>query len=212
MGPAAADVLGLGALERPEGALDAAASDVGRDPGVASPGVALADLRHHVAWDADRALAAGTARPGSWHRRVNSSCSRLSASVFFSAYLRHHLALCGREDPLFVDDAVARLHRVANGLPRALNNAATAALIAAAAENKDLVDDGRRRAHAGLSMQSTTRAGTAMCSEPRRLVLIERCRRVCRQRGRQHRGHSPVGQSGAWVGGLHASRDQGPPS
>jgi hypothetical protein len=79
-------------------------------------------------------------------------------------------------------------------------------------ENKDLVDDGRRRAHAGLSMQSTTRAGTAMCSEPRRLVLIERCRRVCRQRGRQHRGHSPVGQSGAWVGGLGASRDQGPPS
>ena len=31
--------------------------------------------------------------------------------------------------------------RVSNGLPRALNNAATAALIAAAAENKDLVDD-----------------------------------------------------------------------
>ena len=28
---------------------------------------------------------------------------------------------------------IARLHRVANGLPRALNNAATAALIAAAA-------------------------------------------------------------------------------
>jgi type II secretory pathway predicted ATPase ExeA len=56
-------------------------------------------------------------------------------------YLRHHLALCGREAPLFADDAVARLHRVANGLPRALNNAATAALIAAAADGKDLVDD-----------------------------------------------------------------------
>ena len=36
---------------------------------------------------------------------------------------------------------IARLHRVANGLPRALNNAATAALIAAAAASKDLVDD-----------------------------------------------------------------------
>jgi type II secretory pathway predicted ATPase ExeA len=33
------------------------------------------------------------------------------------------------------------LHRVASGLPRALNNAATAALIAAAGDGKDLVDD-----------------------------------------------------------------------
>ena len=58
-----------------------------------------------------------------------------------AAYLRHHMALAGREDPLFADDAVARLHRVSSGLPRALNNAATAALIAAAADGKDLVDD-----------------------------------------------------------------------
>ena len=42
---------------------------------------------------------------------------------------------------LFADDAIARLHRVANGLPRQLNNAATAVLIAAAADGKDLVDD-----------------------------------------------------------------------
>ena len=48
-----------------------------------------------------------------------------------AAYLRHHLKLAGREEPLFADDAIARLHRVANGLPRALNNAAAAALIAA---------------------------------------------------------------------------------
>jgi type II secretory pathway predicted ATPase ExeA len=58
-----------------------------------------------------------------------------------AAYLRHHLALAGREEPLFADDAVSRLHRVSNGLPRALNNAATAALIAAAAAGKDLIDD-----------------------------------------------------------------------
>ncbi|MGH9120913.1 MAG: ExeA family protein, partial [Acidimicrobiales bacterium] len=58
-----------------------------------------------------------------------------------AAYLRHHLGLAGREEPLFADDAIARLHRVANGLPRALNNAATAALIAAAADKKQLVDD-----------------------------------------------------------------------
>jgi type II secretory pathway predicted ATPase ExeA len=58
-----------------------------------------------------------------------------------AAYLVHHLALAGRTDPLIADDAVARLHRLANGLPRQLNNAAVAALIAAAAEGKALVDD-----------------------------------------------------------------------
>jgi len=58
-----------------------------------------------------------------------------------AAYLRHHMALAGREEPLFADDAVARLHRVSSGLPRALNNAATAALIAAAAAGQDLIDD-----------------------------------------------------------------------
>ena len=35
-------------------------------------------------------------------------------------YLRHHLALVGRTDPLFADDAVARLHKLSLGLPRAL--------------------------------------------------------------------------------------------
>lgn len=58
-----------------------------------------------------------------------------------TAYLHHHLKLAGRSDPLFADDAVARLHRVANGLPRMLNNAAVAALIAAAHDGKALVDD-----------------------------------------------------------------------
>ncbi len=56
-------------------------------------------------------------------------------------YLRHHLALAGRRDPLFADDAVARLHRASLGLPRALNNLARDALIAAAADGKALVDD-----------------------------------------------------------------------
>jgi type II secretory pathway predicted ATPase ExeA len=56
-------------------------------------------------------------------------------------YLRHHLALVGRTDPLFADDAVARLHQASLGLPRALNNAAIAALIAAASAGKPIVDD-----------------------------------------------------------------------
>jgi hypothetical protein len=58
-----------------------------------------------------------------------------------AAYMRHHFHLAGRDEPLIADDAIARLHRVANGRPRALNNAAVAALIAAAAAGKDLVDD-----------------------------------------------------------------------
>lgn len=69
-------------------------------------------------------------------------------------YLRHHLSLVGRTDPLIADDAIARLHRFATGLPRALNNVATAALIAAAAEGKALVDDASaKRAVAELSRE-----------------------------------------------------------
>src|SRR5204863_7153929 len=45
-----------------------------------------------------------------------------------ATYLRHHLSLVGRTDPLFADDVIARLHKASLGLPRALNNAATAAL------------------------------------------------------------------------------------
>jgi hypothetical protein len=42
---------------------------------------------------------------------------------------------------VFADDAIARLHKVSLGIPRALNNAAIAALIAAASAGKALVDD-----------------------------------------------------------------------
>jgi len=58
-----------------------------------------------------------------------------------ATYLRHHLTLAGRDEPLFTDDAIARLHRVANGLPRQVNNAAVAALIAAAQTGAELVDE-----------------------------------------------------------------------
>ena len=51
------------------------------------------------------------------------------------------LPLAGRTDPLVADDAVARLHQASLGLPRALNNLARDALIAAAADGKALVDD-----------------------------------------------------------------------
>ena len=56
-------------------------------------------------------------------------------------YLRHHLALVGRTDALFADDAIAHLHKASLGLPRAFNNVATAAPIAATTAGKALVDD-----------------------------------------------------------------------
>ena len=56
-------------------------------------------------------------------------------------YLRHHLELVSRIDQLIADDAAARLHRYAIGIPRALTNATMAALMAAAADGKGLVDD-----------------------------------------------------------------------
>ena len=62
-----------------------------------------------------------------------------------AGYLRHHLALAGRDEPLFADDAIARIHRAANGLPRQINNTATAALIAAATTGAQLVDDTHAR-------------------------------------------------------------------
>src|SRR5437762_5674911 len=41
-----------------------------------------------------------------------------------AAYLRHHMALAGREEPMFADDAVPRLHRASSGLARAPTTAA----------------------------------------------------------------------------------------
>src|SRR6266536_3614180 len=72
------------------------------------------------------------------------SGTRCTVSTVLRAFVfprNPHLALVGRTDPLFADDAAARLHKLSLGLPRALNNAAIAALIAAATAGKALVDD-----------------------------------------------------------------------
>jgi len=61
-------------------------------------------------------------------------------------YLEHHLKLAGREDKLFSDDAITLLHDAGSGIPRALNNLATQALIAAYADNKSIVDESSARA------------------------------------------------------------------
>ena len=63
-----------------------------------------------------------------------------------ASYIAHHLALAGRSDPLFSDDAVALIHQVSRGLPRLVNNLAVQALVACFVAGKALVDESAARA------------------------------------------------------------------
>jgi type II secretory pathway predicted ATPase ExeA len=63
-----------------------------------------------------------------------------------TSYLTHHLTLAGRSDTLFSDDATTLIHQVSRGLPRAINNLAIQALVAAYATNKAIVDESSARA------------------------------------------------------------------
>ena len=63
-----------------------------------------------------------------------------------AGYLKHHLALAGRSDTLFSDDAVSLIHQTSRGLPRAVNNLAVQSLVAAFAANKTIVDESAARA------------------------------------------------------------------
>ena len=63
-----------------------------------------------------------------------------------TGYLRHHLALAGRSDTLFSDDATTLIHQTSRGYPRAVNNLAVQALIAAFATDKTIVDESAVRA------------------------------------------------------------------
>jgi type II secretory pathway predicted ATPase ExeA len=60
-------------------------------------------------------------------------------------YIAHHLALAGRTDTLFSDDAVELIHQVSRGLPRAVNNLAVQALIAAYVGGRNIVDESSTR-------------------------------------------------------------------
>jgi len=62
------------------------------------------------------------------------------------SYIAHHLALAGRSDTLFSDDAVALIHEVSRGLPRQVNNLAVSSLIAAFVSKKAIVDESSARA------------------------------------------------------------------
>jgi type II secretory pathway predicted ATPase ExeA len=61
-------------------------------------------------------------------------------------YLTHHLKLAGRSDTIFSDDAIGLLHQTSRGIPRAVNNLALQALVAAFADGKGTVDESAARA------------------------------------------------------------------
>jgi type II secretory pathway predicted ATPase ExeA len=62
-----------------------------------------------------------------------------------AGYIRHHLTLAGRSDPLFSDDTINLVHTNSRGKPRAVNNLALAALLAARANDKPIVDEASAR-------------------------------------------------------------------
>jgi type II secretory pathway predicted ATPase ExeA len=63
-----------------------------------------------------------------------------------ASYLAHHIKLAGRSDTLFSDDAIQLIHTTGRGLPRAVNNLAVQALLAAFIEDKTIVDESSARA------------------------------------------------------------------
>jgi type II secretory pathway predicted ATPase ExeA len=62
-----------------------------------------------------------------------------------TSYIQHHLALAGRSDALFSDDAIELIHNTSRGLPRLINNLAVQSLIAAFASKKAIVDQSTAR-------------------------------------------------------------------
>jgi general secretion pathway protein A len=58
------------------------------------------------------------------------------------AYVRHRLAVAGARRPIFTEDAVARLHAAAAGIPRVVNQLATQALLEGMARGAAEVDGG----------------------------------------------------------------------
>ena len=58
-----------------------------------------------------------------------------------ASYVNHHLNLVGRPDQLFTEDSLNLIHMTSRGYPRAVNNLALQALVAAFSAGKNLVDE-----------------------------------------------------------------------
>ena len=63
-----------------------------------------------------------------------------------ASYISHHTRIAGRSDTLFADDAINLIHATARGYPRAVNNLALQALVAAYASRQAIVDEKAARA------------------------------------------------------------------
>jgi type II secretory pathway predicted ATPase ExeA len=75
-------------------------------------------------------------------------------------YLAHRLSVAGRSRPIFTEEAVARLHTAAGGIPRVLNQLATQALVEGMARGAQRVDGTIAAAVAGERDWDAVPAGT----------------------------------------------------
>ncbi|MEU1192753.1 hypothetical protein [Streptomyces sp. NPDC005859] len=67
-------------------------------------------------------------------------------SIETTSYVAHHLKIAGRPDQLLTEDALTLIHTTSHSYPRAVNNLALQALVAAFATGKNLVDEAAARA------------------------------------------------------------------
>ena len=56
------------------------------------------------------------------------------------SYLKHHLKIAGRTDPLFDEPSVEVIHQLSMGLPRKINNLARGAMMVALTQKKTQID------------------------------------------------------------------------
>lgn len=57
------------------------------------------------------------------------------------AYINHRIAVAGREDRIFSDDAIKAIHRHSGGIPRKINNICSYALLEGFGRGVDIIDE-----------------------------------------------------------------------
>jgi type II secretory pathway predicted ATPase ExeA len=55
-------------------------------------------------------------------------------------YVKHHLEIAGRTDPLFTDDAITEIYQQAKAIPRLINTLCYESLYQIYSENKNIAD------------------------------------------------------------------------
>ena len=55
-------------------------------------------------------------------------------------YINHHLAICGKENSIFTDDAKADIFKRTNGIPRLINRECYKAIISACTKERDIIE------------------------------------------------------------------------